>query len=296
MKRRNFIKTGLMTAGGVLIPSESYGSDIGKIIDSLSEEPVEGAIVDINGEKYVSDSNGICKNVVGVEPSIWRDIKLLYNDDAKYKNIERRVGKKASDLEVASISHDDYYNAVRNVDPDNFNIDIIPKSFDMELFDMWCRSISGATQRWKEQPSWYIDTRLANKDQIDLVYEIINNDLVEFSNGFINNPEIKDGEEPPEYGELGKIVIIWKDEGGPGAHAEWINNNEIYAGAVRFNLIKPTIWTYLQELTQVLGARTETETRYFFDENGYLESGLQIGKILYSRAIGSKSPDTDPRI
>ncbi len=166
----------------------------------------------------------------------------------------------------------------------------------MELFDMWCRdpSLGGCTQRWEEQPKWYIWTDLPNQEQIDMVEDIINNDLVQFTNGFINNPVIEKNENPPNLNDLnGKIIVMW-DKDPSFYHSEDLDGNRINSARVTLSTYFLERRPYLEELTQVLGPRTETETRYFWDENGYLPVGLDIGKILYSRPIGSRSPDIDP--
>jgi len=322
MKRREFLKAGLITALG-LIPNKASGLEVianGKIIDTLSETPVENARLKFysypgNGllKECATNSSGEYSTVpVGIGYDKWMDIKKLYNDDNEFdklrKNtINKKVAKRAdNNWAKVLINHDNYFDAGRYVDlsKNEFNTDIIPKTFDMELFDMWCRdpALGGCTQRWEEQPKWYIDTSPAygsdkevTQDKIDLVKEIINNDLVQFSNEFINAPYIEGGREPPTFGTNGLVLISWDDTGGPGVHAEWLDKNKIYAGAILFNTTGPDRLVYLEELTQVLGPRTGSETRNFWDENGrYLPVAYDIGKVLYSRPIGSRSPDIDP--
>jgi len=319
MKRREFIKAGLITAGAGLaefmFPSESNGLESmisGRIMDTLSESPVYGAklkFYDSNNNlvfEAESDENGIFPTGVAVGDDKWIDVKKLFNNAPEFNNLrkialEKRVAKRADNgILKLEIKHDDYFDAVRYVDlsKSEFNSDIIPKSFDMELFDMWCRDpfLGGCIQRWEEQPKWYIWTDMANEEQIDLVKEIINNDLVQFSNGFINAPVIEKNENPPNLNDLnGKVIVMWDNSGGPGFHYEDLDGNKIYSGGVQFNLTGPLRVVYLEELTQVLGPRTETETRNFWDASGqYLPVAKDIGKILFKKPIGSKSPDIDP--
>jgi len=321
MKRREFIKAGL-TVGGLLIPSKAESLEVianGKIIDTLSEQPVENAKLSFYSypeneliSEHMTNSNGEYNTVpIAVGYDKWIDIKKLFNDNPEFDNLrkialEKRVAKRANNgILKLEIKHDNYFDAVRYIDlsKNEFNTDIISKTFDMELFDMWCRSINGCTQRWEEQPKWYIDVSPAygsdkevTQDKIDLVREIIQDDLIKFTNSFISNPHIEEGREPPISNPNGWIFVNWDDNYiGSGYHSEELNGNKIYSGLVAFS----TRWferdTYIEELTQVLGPRTETETRYFWDlETGvYLPIAKDIGKILFKRPIGSRSPDVD---
>ena len=51
---------------------------------------------------------------------------------------------------------------------------------------------------------------------------------------------------------------------------------------------------YLHELTQIVGALGPIEYLDFIINGEYTQHGLNSGKILYSRLIGSKSPDINP--
>ncbi len=100
MKRRDFIKkTGLWTAGIVtaefMFPSKSFGlEDVvsGRIIDTLSENPVSDAEVNINGEKYTTDIMGYYNNIpVGVNSDLLSDVKKLYNNNPEFDELRKVV-------------------------------------------------------------------------------------------------------------------------------------------------------------------------------------------------------------
>ena len=84
------------------------------------------------------------------------------------------------------------------------------------------------------------------------------------------------------------------------AHAEYLDGNKIYSGLVLFNpelLISELAYKIAcaEEFTQGLGPTSGVETRYFYDVNGdYLPVASKMGKVLYSRQIGSLNPDIDP--
>ena len=216
MKRREFLKAGL-TATGLLIPNKASGLEVianGKIIDTLSEAPVENAKLSFYSypgneliSEHMTNSNGEYNTVpIAVGYDKWMDVKKLYNNNPEFDNLrkialEKRVAKRANNgILKLEIKHDNYFDAVRYADlsQGEFNTDIIPKTFDMELFDMWCRdpALGGGTQRWEEQPKWYIITNVLDKtieveqNKINMAKNIIQNDLVQFTNGFINKPYI----------------------------------------------------------------------------------------------------------
>ncbi|HDY87114.1 MAG TPA: hypothetical protein ENH82_03240 [bacterium] len=316
MKRKDFIKTGLVTAGGLLLPVKSHvleNTARGKVIDTLSEEPVEGAVLKFYAypdgnliNEYVTDSDGYYyPDMVGIETITWGEIKRAFKDN-NFESLKSKADKQSSSWNKVVINHPDYYDAGRYVKSGELlDSDIIPLSFDMELFDGGCRP-KGYTERWAEQPEWYVDiSPTPNKnieitqDKIDLVKEIINNDLIKFSRqigggSFINNPKITIGTNRPELGTERTINISWNDENVSGAHGERLDGKRIYYGSIYFS----TNWfrreTYLHELTQVLGVRGEIQNYNFMENGQYTQHGLDSGKILYSRPIGSRSPDEDP--
>ena len=125
---------------------------------------------------------------MGVETVLWLNIKKLFNEDTEYDNLRKNsIAKKAAakksgnEVYKVVVNHDDYFEGMRYCrGGETFGTDIIPLSFDMELFDMWCRPL-GVTQRWAEQPKWYINISPAygsgnevTQDKIKLVKEIIN--------------------------------------------------------------------------------------------------------------------------
>ena len=57
MKRRLSLKTGLIAAGSLVIPNKCYGLE-NRIIDTLSEKPVEGASVKYY--EYPDGKSGLC--------------------------------------------------------------------------------------------------------------------------------------------------------------------------------------------------------------------------------------------
>ena len=271
----------------------------GNVIETISEAPVKSG-VNIKAWEYLGDRIG---DFVG--EAVTKDNGdfnlILDNNSSNYLKLE--ISKSDSSYYQAEryvdLNKDILLDIVERHEVDVYDLDGNRTNIDfMKMFDMWCRdpALGGSTQRWEEQPKWYIWTDLASQEQISMAEGIIKNDLVQFTNGFINNPYIEEGKQDDilSKASYGSIIVYWRNYGGPGEHGENLENNKIVAGTVSFNTIEPVKGTYIEELTQVLGPRTETETRYFFDDKGYLESGPQIGKVLYSRPIGSKTQDEDP--
>ena len=293
--------------------------------------------------EYLTGNDGYYNKANAVELVYWGAVKALFRDNpSRNFKLQNNLAKtSSSDWAKVEIKGPNHYEAVRYVnlaENDRFDFNIIPvhdvevcdiywdqeqgknvsvrDNMDfMEFFDIWYRSIS-CIQGWGEEgelagkgpENAYINTNPAygsgnevTQDNINLVYEIIDY-LGEY--GFINEPYIEEGTNPPERGTEDWSKIYWRDDGGPGYHGELVDGNKIYYGIVHFWTEEPNkVWTkddkrraYLEEITQnFTGARTEAETAYFWDENGYyLPVASEIAKVLKSIKIGSKSPDIDP--
>ena len=131
MKRRDFIKTGIVTAGSLLFPGKSSGLEnklYGRVIDTLSEEPIENAELWFYEypnnnffDRHTTDSNGLYNMIpTGIErlTSSWRDVKLGLGlgDKNALKRLQKgqKAAKKAGNgLTKIKAKHDDYFDAVR---------------------------------------------------------------------------------------------------------------------------------------------------------------------------------------
>ena len=274
----------------------------------------DGEVGDLLGE-YKTGSDGFYNKSSSVEPNSWGRVKLLLKD------LVVRKKPITTDWVKIEITHPDYYDpAVRYFnlgEGEEFDANIIPVH-DVEVYDnrLWeieeidfmelanwrVRSPPFAEkpfERWVKPPKWYIDTNPAygsgvevTRDKIDLVYEIIQNELVDFTNGFFDNPYIEEGINPPKG--IGWVTVKWKDLGVIGYHAEFIDGNEIVAGVVGFWTLSKERETYLQELTQVSGLTSEMERKTVWDKEGYyIDSAFELGKWIYSRPLGNMNPDID---
>lgn len=202
------------------------------------------------------------------------------------------------------------------------DITLVPGDFNMPFFDEVCvRGQTGTgTQRWVKQPKFYVNVGPAygsgiqpTQEQINVVLNIIKNELPRFTDGFIINPVIEQGTNPPPYKTEGYIFVDWDDtQPGSGSHGETLSNNgfgpEIISSGASIRTFPATNAsaykaTCLQELTQVLGARSDADSfptipsvlcvgEGFRDH--YTTLDLQVGKLLYGRPAGTRSPDTLP--
>jgi len=210
-----------------------------------------------------------------------------------------------------------HYKRVFNVTGSGkHNETVVPADFNMPFFDEVCVRGSGetgkGTQRWMQKPKFYINIGpayhsgiLPTQEQINVVLDVIQNELPRFTDGFINNPVIEQGTNPPAYGTEGYIIVAWHDNmPGTGQHGEWLSNNdlgpEIISGSVDIRTLVTGKRTALAELTQVLGGRCDadsfpkTPSIFCVKEGGtdyYTTLDLQVGKLLYNRPSGARSPD-----
>jgi len=298
----------LISVRFVLSDTEIRNTVRGRIIDTFSEKPVEGVKLQFFAypagnliHEYMTDSSGYYyREIIQEKKLTTKLINLIF------RGSEQKSYKTYTGWFKVIFSHPGYYRAVRYSKGMNvLNTDIIPLTFDMELFDMWCRASPQGSiplQRWIEKPKWFIYTGPAigsdieiTREKIDLVKEIIQKDLVKFTHGFINGAHIEEGEETQLDNLEGWVLIYWSDTGGPGYHSVYVNGNIIFSAIVQLS----TTWfyrrTYLGELTKILGLTHDVDTLNIWNNDGYyLPEGYDVGKILYSRPHGSMSPDEDP--
>lgn len=290
---------------GLFIPNTilSLESIIGNVKDVLSENPVEGANVNLynypSGEfigGYVSDSNGDYNlSITGIEPIPWIDVKLLFRNVTA-----KKINKpSSSDIVRAEIIHQDYHNATRYFDSkgNNFDTSIIPVSFDMDIFDSWARTKGKGLQKWVNQPEWEINVVGAKREYIDLVKEIIYNDISQAMKW--NNPLVREVETNENIGKIGKYVVYWvdksEDDDNYGNHEEILDGSEIISASTWFLKSNKTKRIFLRQLTQGLGFVRNTSDREFYTSDGnYNQNGLDMLKVLCSMKKGTISPDIEP--
>jgi hypothetical protein len=311
MNRRQFLVAGLSSLG-LLIPKKSFSLEniFGNVSDILTENPVEGANIRISncpsGEiigEYITDNQGnYTANVTGVNDTmLWGEIKLLFHDENFMNSLARKpAAQQNSGIIKAEIIHPNFYNAIRYFDLTKYNGNklnskILTKNFDMENFDAWARASGKPLRRWDTNPTWYINPQHATQPQIDMVTEIINVDLVEFTDGFLD-VSIKNTSE--QKNEPGSIYVHWVEEGDYYAnHEETLEDNKITWARTWFTKKNIQRRVYLRQLTQVLGFLNYPSNKEFYSTNGILtEQGLNFGKFLYNSKAGNISPDTEPAL
>jgi len=328
MKRRSLAKiigTGLLAGAMTFLPAKKAVAldDIvsGKVITTTEEKAVDRG-VRVSASEYLGlddKGNEIIGDMVG---------EAITDSNGEFNLSLEDNSSSHLKLEIAD-PDSNYYQAVRYVDlrDGNINLDIVPrhdvdvanfvgggieeieKMDFMQFFNEWCRPFynTTGTERWEEQPKVYIYTGTEYTNGIEIAEEhismaenIIQNIWPQFTkvvgNGsFINTLVIEKGENPPDYSSNSYIRIEWDNSIGSGIHGEWLDGNKIYSGIVAFNPDLADSTTYMEELIQVLGPRSEAETRYFYNIDGeMLESGYEIGKFLYSRPIENMTPDINP--
>lgn len=307
MERRNFLKAGI-SASGLLITNNSFGLEniVGNVKNILDNKNIEGANVKLydhpSGEmigEYITDSSGnYTSTITGIKPTLWGDVKRLFTDNPSMKRRVEEITKRtlSSNIIKAEITHLDYHNAVRyfNSGVGDFDAAIANKSFDMEFFDAWARGGKKSLRRWNINPKWYINPANADQTQINLVKEIINVDLTEFTDGFINGII---EETSTERNETGSIYIYWTESGDYyDNHNEVIENNEIKQISTWFSKSNRLRRVYLRQLTQCMGLLNNgvSGKDFWTDDGHYTTQGLEIGKFLYNSKSGNISPDTEP--
>ncbi len=212
------------------------------------------------------------------------------------------------------ITHPDFYERqTSSFAPTDTTLDetMVDDDFNMEHYDKAFRFINGKTQRWDSTPSFYINTSPApNSDgsttpitqaNVDTALSVIK-DLPKFAKGLFpgDNVNIEIGTNPPAFATEGYIVLFWDNTTpGMGGHGEYLSENEINSAytAIRTSAGRGT---YVQELTQNLGARSDSNIvkPSILNEphggNFYFQVDLDDGEFLHSRPLGSSSPDIDP--
>jgi len=198
------------------------------------------------------------------------------------------------------------------------NETMVEDDFNMEHYNLITRYVdqgtSPGTQRWVDAPTVYIDTSPApnggtqtgttttvTQANIDTAISVIKN-LPQFAVGLFpgDTVNIEIGTNPPEFGTEGYIIHFWDNTTpGLGGHAEWVSSNIINSAYTRVRTTWAGRSTYIQELTQNMGARNDSDivTPSILNQPSqgefYFEVDLKTGKLLYSRPPGHLSVDKD---
>jgi len=226
-----------------------------------------------------------------------------------------------------------YFERFTFVNPgfgDLINETMVDSSFNMDAYNQVSnRSLHGGTTRWIYSPNFYVMTggifrdwavEVPSQAQKDSVESIIRNDLPIFTRGLVNeNTMIEYGQNPPVTNGIpdsSYVIVFWSNDSevidNLGWHSERMNENNrniIQAGVVALRGNAYYRWVYLQESSQVMGARNDTRldpTSVFYGntqegdtivvhDDYYSESDLEYGKFLFTRAPGNQRPDTDVR-
>lgn len=229
-----------------------------------------------------------------------------YTDNQGEYNLQVAPGGSADTL---TFTKDGFYqrrlspfNAVTDI---TINETIADTSLNMDFVNATSRTSTGGIQRWITQPVWYINTNPPNgggtitQAEIDTVVSIIINDLPQFTDGFFQNPEIIIGINPPPFGVMDTIRVEWDNTiPGLGEHGEYFQGNILVGGVTKLRT-NAGRGVALQELSQNLGPRMDSNiVPSAFNSpaqyNYYTIHDIKLGKLLYNRPPGNRSPDTDP--
>ena len=197
------------------------------------------------------------------------------------------------------------------------NETMVEGSFNMEHYNLITRyrdqTFNPGTQRWVDAPTVYIDTSPApnggiltgtttpvTQANIDMALEVIA-DLPQFAVDLFPGDQVnvEIGTNPPEWGTEEYIVFSWNNTlPGMGEHGETVEQNIIKSARSKARTTAGRS-TYIQELTQNIGARNDSNivTPSVLNQPSqgefYFKIDLKTGKLLYSRPPGNLFPDID---
>ena len=243
------------------------------------------------------------------------DLNKIYVINKNYAKAGQTVIKNNTYKLIITNPTNQHYQRItyKTINSDTFiNENLADTSLPMDFFDEVCRyNPFGVTQRRLTQCIWYIDTSAAigsgiqpTQAQIDSVLRIIRDDIPVFTDYKISGDDefIEIGNNPPPLGTEPYHIVLWNDEiPVNGAHVEILDGHEIIAAHVYLRTDAPIRSVYLQELTQNLGGRCDTDyysNSVFYSWGGshdYSDIDLKLGKFLYNRPIKNTTPDTDFR-
>ncbi|MCH8305284.1 MAG: T9SS type A sorting domain-containing protein [Candidatus Marinimicrobia bacterium] len=216
------------------------------------------------------------------------------------------------------ISHSAYYERETSVfvlsNDTTVNESMVDTSFNMAHYDQITRSVKQAeapgTQRWTTVPTVYLNINPAENSgggstevtqaMIDTALSVIK-DLPLFAYQLFpgDTVEVEIGTDPP-WGVEDYIICMWDNTiPGNGAHGEHLIGNRIDYAVSRMRTTAGRS-TYVQELSQNLGARNDSQivTPSIFNSpsvgSTYTPNDLLIGRFLYTRKLGNLIPDSDP--
>lgn len=246
--------------------------------------------IDLNNE-YEQNNNGAGQSSLILPP--YETFKLTITDS---------TGQYYQRITYLTINSDTFINE-----------NMADTSLPMDFFDAVCRSRWPlGTQRRLTQCIWYVDTSAAigsgvpiEQAWIDTVVTLIQNEIPRICDYKISGSDefIEIGNNPPTtFPDMnGYHIIQWNDNiPGMGDHGEILDGFEIIAASVRLRTGTPYRRIYLQELSQNMGFRTDSNLypSIFNDMLGetpdhYTIYDLKAGKFLYNRPLGNRTPDID---
>jgi hypothetical protein len=272
----------------------------GRVTDTLTDIPLEGALVKMGDKEALTDSDGRYKLQLDRYRFAPRTHPVTITKDGY---VNRESGRLRVDSE----------NDIRGMDYDIF------ESRFLDFVNETLRS-RGVLQKWLVDPVVYVDVSNApDQEKIDWVTQILNEKIPEW-NG--RHPDVRLvnslDEAPGDFNRYitvrwgGSDILSWGDlathsERFPGERGfEHIvgDPNEIIYGSIKFWNNHPVFGlldyrTYLEEFSQVMGMRSDSELLPSivseFPVEDYTEADRLVGKLLKRRPIGNRSPDRDPQ-
>jgi hypothetical protein len=263
----------------------------GKLRRELTDEviPIAGAVV-LYGD--VSDTTDSLGNY-NIQVALGTSARLVFTHPEHY---ERQTSEFTAFVDTL------------------LNETMVDTSFNIEHYDKITRSREQAlrpgTQRWATVPRVYINTSPAENNggdstevtqvMIDTALSVIG-DLPQFAYNLFpgDTVEVETGTNPP-WGTEDYIIFMWDNTiPGAGEHYERLDGNRIDYAVARAGT-EAGRGTYLQELSQNLGGRNDSNIVQPSILNSpsagynYHPVDFLIGRLLYSRPIGTTSPDSDP--
>lgn len=285
------------------------------------------------------DKNAVDKDTVNISVDSYKiigNISELFNEGVNIAGANVNFGENNTTTDASGnyslelkigtndarliINHPDFYERqTSSFAPTDttLNETMVEDEFNMEHYDLITRYVdqgtSPGTQRWVTAPTVYIDTSAApnggtqtgtttpiTQANIDMALEVIA-DLPQFAKGLFpgDTVNVEIGTNPPAWGTEKYIVFSWSNTiSGNGEHGEFVSSNEIYSALTRIRTTAAR-GTYLQELTQNMGARNDSEIVTPSVLNAphggdfYFQVDLDTGNLLYSRKPGNLFPDKD---
>ncbi|MDM7926105.1 MAG: Ig-like domain-containing protein [bacterium] len=167
----------------------------------------------------------------------------------------------------------------------DLSMDMISGNLDMNTFNQVCRSF-GKTQRITGGKTIYFNTKKLNDGQpVPESWKSSMRSAISALGSFCPyGMNIVEGTTPP-FGQSGYFIVSW-DPRQNSNHYERLSGDEIdYAEIVIGS------GGELHEIAQSTGARGDGGNGVFAGGGGFTQQDLMMGKVLFSRNPGNRSPD-----